>query len=129
MDGGSKPIVFRGLFGAGADLSNLDWKPFREGVEIVRIYGDGKTGSSAAFLRYAPGASLPYHEHVAYEHILILSQSQSDEAGRNAAGTLIVNPPGYGHTVHSDEGTIVLAIWEKPVVFPLEAESDQAGAC
>ena len=33
------------------------------------------------------------------------------------AGTLIINPPGTQHSVVSEAGCIVLAIYEKPVEF------------
>lgn len=113
----SKPIVLENLFGAHSNLDKLDWQPFREGIEMVRLYGSPHRGPSAALLRYAPGAYLPHHSHTGYEHILILSQSQSDDLGVHHAGTLIVNPPGSGHTVKVEKGCIVLAIWEHPVVF------------
>ena len=41
--------------------------------------------------------------------------SQEDERGRYRAGALVVNPPGSAHNVSSDEGCIVLALWERPV--------------
>ncbi len=124
----SKPIVLTDLFGPNCNLDNLDWRPFREGIEMVRLYGSPHRGPSAALLRYAPGACLPHHSHTGYEHILILSQSQSDEFGKHSAGTLIINPPGSGHTVKVDKGCIVLAIWEHPVVFSnIAAEPAKAG--
>ncbi len=93
----------------------LFWEPFRPGVDIYRLYGDGQTGPAAALLRYAPGASVPEHEHTGYEHIVVLSGSQQDIHGNHQAGTLVINPPGSSHRVVSDQGCIVLIIWEKPV--------------
>jgi anti-sigma factor ChrR (cupin superfamily) len=93
----------------------LFWEPFRPGVEIYRLYGDGQTGPAAALLKYAPGASVPKHEHTGYEHIVVLSGSQRDNHGNHQAGTLVINPPGSSHRVVSDQGCIVLIIWEKPV--------------
>ena len=43
--------------------------PFRAGIEIYRLYGDGMTGPTAALLRFEPGASVSLHEHTGYEHI------------------------------------------------------------
>jgi anti-sigma factor ChrR (cupin superfamily) len=105
------------LFGPGADLDSLPWQPFREGVEIYALYGDRATGPAAALLRYAPGAKLPWHAHAGYEHILVLSGAQRDEYGEKPIGTLAINPPGTSHHVSSPAGCVVLAIWEKPVVF------------
>ena len=95
----------------------LPWKPFREGVDIYRLYGDGKTGPTTALLRFHPGAQVTLHEHTGYEHILVLSGSQLDENGRANEGALIINPPLTRHSVLSETGCIVLAIYEKPVAF------------
>jgi anti-sigma factor ChrR (cupin superfamily) len=110
-------IVLQGLFGAGQDFATLGWQPFRPGIEIVRIYGDGQRGPSAALLRYAPGARLAGHAHVAHEHIIILSGAQRDERGEYAAGTCLIHGPDTRHTVTSDGGCIALAIWNAPVEF------------
>jgi anti-sigma factor ChrR (cupin superfamily) len=54
---------------------------------------------------------------VGYEHILVLSGAQVDENSKSETGTLIVNPPGTRHSVLTEGGCIVLAIYEKPVQF------------
>ncbi|HMI91082.1 MAG TPA: cupin domain-containing protein [Polyangiales bacterium] len=113
----SSRVVLRDLFGAEQDFSAFVWQPFRDGVEIARIYGDGLAGPSAALLRYAPGAQLPPHRHVDYEQIIVLSGSQRDEHGSYRAGTCLIHGPETGHQVASDEGCVVLAIWNSPVVF------------
>ena len=96
----------------------LTWEDFREGVEVSWVYRtDDPDGISAAFLRYAPGAGVPMHYHPGYEHILVLEGSQSDANGLYRAGSVAINPAGTQHAVHSEEGCIVLAIWEKPVRF------------
>lgn len=117
MDDRVAPIILKNLFGQGSDFESLEWRPFRPGISIYRIYGNQNDGPSAALLRYEPGTGVPYHEHQGYEHILVLSDSQSDERGENLAGTLVVNPPGSGHSVFNRAGSIVLAIWEKPISF------------
>ncbi len=95
----------------------LAWTPFRQGIEIFRLHGDGVTGFSSALLRYAPGASLPRHVHGGYEHIMVLSGSQSDEHGQYPTGTLLVHPPGSKHSVTSHDGCVVFVMWEMPVSF------------
>ena len=95
----------------------LPWMPFRDGIDIYRLYGDGTSGPATALLRFHPGARVPLHEHTGYEHILVLAGSQVDENSRAAAGTLIVNPAQTRHSVLSETGCIVLAIYERPVVF------------
>jgi anti-sigma factor ChrR (cupin superfamily) len=95
----------------------IAWEPYKEGVEIFRLYGDGISGSTAVLLRYRKGGEAPLHEHTGYEHILILAGSQRDENGFFSAGSLVINSPGSRHKVISDDGCIVLAIYEKPVRF------------
>ncbi|WOD40614.1 cupin domain-containing protein [Nodosilinea sp. E11] len=107
-------IVWPDLKAMAAD-PELDWQPFRSGVDIHRLYPAEPDGAAAALLRYQPGASVPRHLHTGFEHIFVLSGSQTDANGTYPAGTLVVNPPGTRHTVSSSEGCIVLAIWAKPV--------------
>ncbi|MEZ5933664.1 MAG: cupin domain-containing protein [Alphaproteobacteria bacterium] len=97
--------------------SDMPFEPFRDGIEIHRLYGDGREGPAAAILRYAPGGAAPLHEHTGYEHILVLEGSQEDEFGRYEEGALVVNAPGTRHSVRSPEGCVALLIWEKPVRF------------
>jgi len=98
----------------------IPWKPFKPLVEIYRLYGDGVTGPMAALLRFQPGGRVACHEHTGYEHILVLAGSQVDENTRAETGTLIINPPGTSHSILSEKGCIVLAIYEKPVIFLMD---------
>ena len=109
-------FVLHDIFTLAAHPEQVAWQPFREGVEIYPIY-KGEIGCSAALLRYAPGASIPAHEHVGYEHILVLSGEQRDERHQYPKGTLVISPPGTSHSILSHSGCVVLAIWEKPVSF------------
>ena len=95
----------------------IAWKSYKEGVEIYRLYGDGLSGPTTALIRYRAGAKVPLHEHVGYEHILVLAGSQRDHSGVFKAGSFVINSPGTRHAVVSDDGCIVLAIYEKPVRF------------
>ncbi len=105
------------LFNIAKNQDQITWKPFRDGVDIHFLYGDGIKGPSAALIRYQKGATVSLHEHVGYEHILVLSGSQQDHHGKAIAGTLSINPPGTRHELSSSAGCIVLAIYEKPVKF------------
>ncbi len=111
------PLVLCNLFGPDADLDQFDWQPFKEGIEIYRIYGDGTSGAAAALLRYQPGAAVPLHEHPDYELVLILRQGQCDARGAYGAGTLLVSPPGSRHAIRSPGGCVVLIVWNQPVKF------------
>jgi anti-sigma factor ChrR (cupin superfamily) len=110
-------ILLSGLFGPNQDFSAYPWQPFRPGVEIARIYGEGSSGPAAALLRYAPGARVPSHDHGGYEHIVVLQGSQTDDRGTYGAGSCLIHAPGSSHAIVSDSGCVVLAIWNAPVVF------------
>jgi anti-sigma factor ChrR (cupin superfamily) len=105
------------LFDIARNPDSIEWLPFRDGVEIHRLYGDGITGPTAALLRFRHEATVPLHQHEGYEHLLILAGSQRDANGVLKAGTLRIHPPGTRHSATSDAGCIVLAIYEKPVRF------------
>jgi anti-sigma factor ChrR (cupin superfamily) len=102
---------------AGMDRISIEWERFRDGIEIVRLANSIDSGPAAALLRYQPGAQLPRHRHVGWEYVLVLSGAQSDDRGRHAVGEMLVHPPGSSHSITSDEGCVVLIIWEKPVAF------------
>lgn len=105
---------------------DLPFESVFPGVRITRLYRAPEGGSSAAILRYEPGARVPLHRHTGYEHIYVLEGSQRDERGEYGAGTLVVNPPGTEHSVESLGGCVVLAIWERPVAFV--EEPDRGGS-
>lgn len=120
-------IAMRGLLDVAATVAEGDWQPFQPGITCVPIYETPDDGPAAMLLRYAPGARAPAHEHQGYEHILILSGSQTDERGHHPVGSLLINPPGTKHHVRSDEGCVVLAIWARRVRF-LDESADLTDA-
>lgn len=91
--------------------------PFHPGIQIQVLYQEKDSGPTAAMLRYEPGAAIPSHEHLGYEHILVLDGAQHDEHGTYPAGTFVVNRPHSVHRVASDGGCVVLIIWEKGIRF------------
>ncbi|TLD69990.1 transcription negative regulator ChrR [Phragmitibacter flavus] len=109
--------ILRDLVHVDQWQNTLPWQPFQEGVEIHRLYGDGQNGPCAALLKFRPGGKVPRHEHTGFEHIFILSGTQTDDQAKSEAGTLIINPPGTSHAIISESGCIVLAIYERPVKF------------
>jgi anti-sigma factor ChrR (cupin superfamily) len=108
-------LLVADLFGSATDFDRFAWQPFREGVEIARLHGDGGPGPSTALLRYAPGAQVPVHIHHGVEHIIVLAGAQADADGSYGVGSVLIHGPGTSHSVTSEQGCIVLAIWEKPV--------------
>jgi anti-sigma factor ChrR (cupin superfamily) len=92
----------------------MPFEHFRDGVEICRLW---QGSPDVALLRYAPGATVPRHRHGGLETILVLSGTQSDDAGDYEKGTIVFNPAGSEHRVWSDRGCVVLIQWERPVEF------------
>ncbi|BDA84188.1 allophanate hydrolase [Aureimonas sp. SA4125] len=107
------PLVLPGL--ALGNLDGLVFEAFRDGVTICHLQRSVDGGPGLALLRYAPGASVPRHEHVGLESIVVIDGSQSDEHGTYEAGTVVVNPVGSVHSVWSEQGCLVLISWAKPV--------------
>ena len=95
----------------------IPWQPFVNGAEIHRLYGDGKEGPTAVLIRFREEGQVPVHFHPGYEHIFILAGEQRDQNAVRNRGAFTINPPGTVHGVSSKPGTIVLVIYEKPVVF------------
>ena len=109
------PVAFCNLVEGGWRM--LPFKPFREGVEISRLYGRADTGPSGAILRYRAGARVPLHRHRGFETIVVLEGGQRDARGTYNVGDVVVNPPGTSHDVQADEslGCVVLIVWQEPV--------------
>jgi anti-sigma factor ChrR (cupin superfamily) len=119
-------IELRDLFHLAERPDEIPWKPFKPGVEIHRLYGDGIVGPTAALLRFREASKIPLHEHPGFEHILVLAGSQRDQNGVIPAGTLAIQPPGTRHSVVSEAGCIVLAIYNESVRFVESAPGDSA---
>ena len=115
-------IEITDLFRVATHPDEIPWQPVQDGVKIYRLYGDGITGPTAALIRFRKDGKVPAHAHTGYEHIIVLAGTQRDQNSTAPAGTLIINPPGTQHSVVSEAGCIVLAIYEKPVSF-LAADS------
>ncbi len=112
------PIVILDLLKKAEELRQSDnWQPFRPGVTAQWLYKEGNGGPAAVLLRYEPGARVALHEHVGYEHLLVLEGDQFDEDGTYPAGTLVISPPGTKHSPGSQGGCVALLIYEKAVRF------------
>ena len=126
------PIVLRDLLEGSLSDVRGSFVPLCEGVEILPLYGpdtgDSKAVSdepSAALIRYQPGAQVRRHLHRGYEHIIVLSGEQSDERGSYGKGTCVINPPGTSHQVRSEQGCLVLVIWDHPVEFGVAGATEE----
>lgn len=110
-------VILPNIFDVDYLLQHCQWLPLVEGVRYAPIYNDEPDGARAAFLHYAPGASVPPHKHQGLEHILILQGSQLDGDKVYCAGTLVIHPVDTVHGLSSPEGCVALGIWERPVAF------------
>jgi anti-sigma factor ChrR (cupin superfamily) len=63
-------------------------------------------------LRLRAGGRVSLHEHMGDEHIFMLASEQVDEVSKAETGALILNPPGTSHRILSENGCVVLAIYE-----------------
>jgi anti-sigma factor ChrR (cupin superfamily) len=105
------------LFNIAQWQDKIPWQRFQDGIDIHRLDGDGITGPSTALMRIHKGSRVPLHVHTGREHIIVLTGSERDQHSLIEAGALIINPQGTQHSVVSDTGCIVLAIYESPVQF------------
>jgi anti-sigma factor ChrR (cupin superfamily) len=112
-----RSIELRDLFRIVDWQDEIPWEPFFEGAEIHRLYGDGVEGPTAALIRFREEARVPIHHHEGYEHVFVLAGEQRDQNATRKQGAFTINPPGTAHSVFSKPGTIVLVVYEKPVVF------------
>lgn len=117
MDKIDVPKLFTGLFDIDERVDDFAWQEFKEGIDIFPIYEQDESGAAAALLRYSAGARAPLHTHTGYEHILILSGTQTDGFNVYSKGMLMISEPGTQHHILSENGCIVLAIWQSPVSF------------
>ena len=112
------PMVFDDLVQqAHALRESGSWEPFHTGVTAHWLYKEDNGGASAVLLRYEAGARVAEHEHVGYEHLLVLEGDEYDEHGSYPAGSFVINPPGTRHSPGSKDGCVALLIYEKAVRF------------
>ena len=100
------------------DVGALPWVPTRfKGVDLKVLMEDKDTGLLTALTRFAPGATLPDHEHVELEQSYVLEGSLQDEEGVATAGNYVWRPAGSRHDAWSPDGCLVLSFFLKPNKF------------
>jgi anti-sigma factor ChrR (cupin superfamily) len=100
------------------DVDKLPWKPSAwPGVDIKVLMEDPETGLTTSLTRFAPGAVLPMHEHVALEQSWVIQGRLVDEEGEVTAGNYVWRPGGSRHVARSPEGCLVLGFFLKPNKF------------
>jgi anti-sigma factor ChrR (cupin superfamily) len=100
------------------DIDALPWaKGNFEGITWKVLLEDKERGLTTAISRWAPGASLPLHEHLDIEQTYVLEGSLCDEEGECKAGQYVWRPSGSRHRAWSPNGCVLLAIFMQPNVF------------
>lgn len=104
------------------------WQVLRPGVQLLRLFGRGEGGASAALIRYQPGAAVPEHTHRGHECVVVLSGAQADAGGRYEARSVVVHPPGSRHAVESEPGCLAPVFWEERIEFTGMNEASDGAA-
>src|SRR5947199_67720 len=104
------PLILESLHKLNDRPTHVAWEPLFPLVDVHWLYRDSTEGPAAALIRFQPGGRVPLHEHRGFEHIFVLTGSQTDEHGRLRTGSLMVHAPGTRHSVISEDGCLVLAI-------------------
>jgi quercetin dioxygenase-like cupin family protein len=103
--------------------NNKDWEPLKEsGVDTAGLFvkslrfDQQKQRSPAILLKFEPGASYPYHNHPSGEEIFVLKGSCRINEAMLKEGDYLYTPPGYKHSVKSENGCEML------LIIPAEVE-------
>jgi anti-sigma factor ChrR (cupin superfamily) len=100
------------------DVARMPWnKTPYPGIDVKVLYQDKQTGLLTALFRWAPGSSLPLHEHVELEQTYVIEGSFEDEEGTCTAGNYVWRPPGSRHVATSKQGALMIAFFLKPNIF------------
>ena len=101
----------------------MPWQPTRfPGCEIKVLLFDASTGLLTSLMRFAPGATLPDHEHVLIEQTYLLEGSLVDLEGPAEGvavgpGEFVWREPGSRHSAWSPDGCLTLAMFQVPNKF------------
>jgi anti-sigma factor ChrR (cupin superfamily) len=103
--------------------AEMEWKNTRfPGCEVKGLLFDKETGLFTALMKFAPGATLPDHEHVKIEQTYVLEGKLVDKEG--PAKDLTVGPgefvwreAGSRHVAWTPEGGLMLAMFQVPNKF------------
>src|SRR6202049_5387797 len=96
---------------------NMEWQKTRfPGCEAKTLLFDHATGVMTAWMRFAPGAVLPDHEHVNIEQTYVLEGSLVDTEGlakgiEAKAGEFIWREQGSRHSAWCSESGLMLEIF------------------
>lgn len=99
------------------------WLPIKPGIWMFGFepgQGPGDDGDRQAnFLRLAPGAAFPRHQHLGPELAFVLEGAGHDEDGRRyGPGAIIAHPTGSAHGFHAgDRRDLCLVVVHHGITF------------
>lgn len=103
--------------------ADMQWQKTRfPGCEVKTLLFDRESGLVTALMRFAPGATLPDHEHVKIEQTWVIEGTLVDKEGPDAGlaakqGEFIWRPAGSRHVAWCPEGGLMLAMFQIPNKF------------
>jgi len=103
--------------------AEMEWQKTRfPGCEVKTLLFDPNTGLVTALMRFAPGATLPDHEHVKIEQTYVLEGKLCDKEGPAEGlevnkGEFVWREPGSRHVAWTPEGGLMLAMFQIPNKF------------
>ena len=113
------------LSSRNVDVESLPWTSSGyDGIDMKVLIKEPETGLFTALFRWAPGTSIPLHEHIEIEQSYVLSGALHDPDGITTAGNFVWRPKGHQHRAFSPDGCLLLAIFLKPNLI---LEGDRAG--
>jgi anti-sigma factor ChrR (cupin superfamily) len=101
----------------------MEWQKTRfPGCEVKTLLFDRDSGLVTALMRFAPGATLPDHEHVRIEQTYVLEGKLVDKEGPMAGlevnkGEFVWREAGSRHVAWAPEGGLMLAMFQIPNKF------------
>ena len=101
----------------------MEWKKTRfAGCEVKGLLFDKETGLVTALMKFAPGATLPDHEHVKIEQTYVLEGKLVDKEGPAKGftvgpGEFVWREAGSRHVAWTPEGGLMLAMFQVPNKF------------
>lgn len=100
------------------DVAALPWKPTpTPGIDMKVLMSFPESGLMTALFRWAPGTSLPLHEHVEVEQTYVLEGSIVDDEGEVRAGDFVWRPRGNRHLARAPHGALVISFFLRPNRF------------
>lgn len=101
----SVPLPLAARLELPASLGRLRWwRPFLRGARLAVLCEDDRTGASLALAHMPGGRVFPRHEHLGFEHAVVLAGGYDDERGSFTAGDFAIYEPGSSHGPHTLDG-------------------------